>query len=268
MKQDIYVKQPITVVNNVPVFCDHGEYVNNYEKISQDHIDAITVNSSNPFIADEVWEEIEKNTFNSLINTVKAGDRVLDVGVGTGRLLKHLDNVEKYGIDISLNYLQRLIGSDIEVCMGSVESLPYTDSFFDVIVATDVLEHVIELSTAISEIERVLKPGGCFILRVPYREDLSQYLSSDFPYKYAHVRRFDEFSLEIMFCRVFNFDLLKTMLDYTMYPDALKAKKYFRGRRMLVKTLRVISSLFPSKKDGFMKVFFNPIEITMIFKSK
>jgi len=42
------------------------------------------------------------------------------------------------------------------------ESLPWEDSYFDVVVCVDVLEHVKDPSRAIAEIARVLKPGGMF----------------------------------------------------------------------------------------------------------
>ena len=43
-----------------------------------------------------------------------------------------------------------------------------------------------------------MKPGGIFIVRVPNREDLSSYLNPDYPYDLAHVRGFDEYSLELL----------------------------------------------------------------------
>lgn len=266
MKHDLYIREPIRVQKGIPVFIEGGEYVDNYEKISSEHIDAISEGVENPFIESAVWKEIEKNTIEALVAVVKKGDRVLDIGVGTGRLLGYIPQAEKYGIDVSLNYLERLAGSGAEVCMGSVESLPYADGFFDVIVCTDVLEHVIDLNAAISEIRRTLKPGGVFVLRVPYKENLSQYLSGELPYKYVHVRNFDEHGLEILFCRVFDFSLETTLLDYAMYPDSLKAKKFFRGRRILVRLLRGLASKVPALRNMAMS-FFHPVEITMVFKS-
>ena len=266
MEEGIYNRDPIEIHKGIPVFYDTNEYVENYEKISQDHIDAITADLENPFIANEVWKEIEKNTIDALADNIKEGDKVLDVGVGTGRLLKHFPYADKYGVDVSMHYLERLVESDIEICLANVEALPYSDNFFDVIVCTDVLEHVIEFSTAIAEIERVLKHNGTFILRVPYKEDLSAYLKPDFPYKYAHVRSFDEFSLEIMLCRVFDFSLKGVMPDYTMYPDAIKGKQFFRGRKLFVQFLRTLSNIVPSQKQAIMATFFRPIEVTMILR--
>lgn len=266
MEEGLYIRKPIRIENGIPVFFDGEEYIENYEKISGDHIRAIGKGVENPFIDNLMWKEIESNTISALTSSVKEGDRVLDIGVGTGRLLGHVPHARRYGIDVSLNYLGRLAGSGIEVCMGSVESLPYPDDFFDVVVCTDVLEHVFDLNAAVSEIARTLKPGGVFILRVPYREDLSQYLSKDLQYKYVHVRNFDEYALEILFCRIFDFSLKAKLFDYAIYPDALKAKKFLRGRGILVKLLRWLILKVPPLKRS-VKSLFHPIEITVVFRS-
>ena len=50
--------------------------------------------------------------------------------------------------------------------------MPYSDESFDVILCTDVLEHVIDLNLCVAKILSVLKKGGLLIIRVPNREDL------------------------------------------------------------------------------------------------
>lgn len=267
MEQGLYRREPLRFEKGIPVFFDGGEYAANYEKISNDHIQAINTGVENPFIESQVWQEIESNTVTALVAAVKPGDRVLDIGVGTGRLLSHVPEAKRYGIDVSLNYLQRLEGKEIEVCMGSIENLPYVDGFFDVIACTDVLEHVFDLNTAISEIARTLKPGGTFILRVPYREDLAQYLAKDLPYKYVHVRSFDEHSLEILLCRIFDFSIEVTLMDYAFYPDALKGKRFMRGRRMLARGARWLVSKVSASRH-FVEGLFRPVEITMVLRSR
>ena len=46
---------------------------------------------------------------------------------------------------------------------GTGEALPFPDSMFNIVFCCDVLEHVQDLAKVISEISRVLKPGGVFI---------------------------------------------------------------------------------------------------------
>ena len=54
-----------------------------------------------------------------------------------------------------------------EFCQGNVLSLPFEDSSFDNVVAMEVLGHVDDVPRALSEIYRVLKPGGTFLLSTP-----------------------------------------------------------------------------------------------------
>jgi hypothetical protein len=61
----------------------------------------------------------------------------------------------------------------------------------------------------IARILSVLKEDGVLVIRVPYREDLSAYASPECPYKYVHVRNFDENSLRLLFEKVFQCELIE-----------------------------------------------------------
>jgi SAM-dependent methyltransferase len=58
---------------------------------------------------------------------------------------------------------------DHRVMPGDIEALPASDSWFDVALVNEVLEHVPNDSRAMSEIRRVLKPGGSVIVFSPNR---------------------------------------------------------------------------------------------------
>lgn len=49
----------------------------------------------------------------------------------------------------------------------SLECLTFPDDSFDVVINSDVLEHVADLHKSLEEVRRVLKPGGCHVLTVP-----------------------------------------------------------------------------------------------------
>lgn len=53
-------------------------------------------------------------------------------------------------------------------------ALPYTDGYFDLLIANHVLEHVEDDRRAVAEIARVLKPGGYAILQTPYSDVLER----------------------------------------------------------------------------------------------
>ena len=53
-------------------------------------------------------------------------------------------------------------------CIADAHDLPFSSSSFDSVVAIEVLEHLNQPKLAITEVFRVLKPGGCFLSSVPF----------------------------------------------------------------------------------------------------
>ena len=63
-----------------------------------------------------------------------------------------------------------------EIRSENLECLTFPDGAFDVVVNSDVLEHVADLDKALSEVRRVLKPGGYHVFTVPADEGLPETL--------------------------------------------------------------------------------------------
>jgi 2-polyprenyl-6-hydroxyphenyl methylase / 3-demethylubiquinone-9 3-methyltransferase len=95
----------------------------------------------------------------------------LEVGCGGGVLTEEVARMgfNTFGIDPSEKSLRvainhsKLGGLNITYNAGLGEALPYRGRIFDVVFCCDVLEHVRDLSKVISEISRVLKPGGILV---------------------------------------------------------------------------------------------------------
>lgn len=94
-----------------------------------------------------------------------AQGQVLEIGFGTGANLKYYDPPSIQSLT-ALD-LKRGSGPDgpfpIHYVQGQAEDLPFEDNRFDTVVETLVLCSVMDLDKTISEIFRVLKPGGKFI---------------------------------------------------------------------------------------------------------
>lgn len=94
---------------------------------------------------------------------------ILDVGCGTGALLRELD---QYGNVQGLDFSPRAVSfckerGLLNVEQGSATEIRYENKTFDLVLALDVLEHIKDDRKALSEINRVLKPGGIAIIFVP-----------------------------------------------------------------------------------------------------
>ncbi len=109
----------------------------------------------------------------------KGVNTVLDLGVGMGRNFFSLLNAgfDVYGIDNAENGIKHILTQDTEldisnkVVLGTYQNLPYDDCFFDAVISIQILNHGYEadIIQGIKEIERVLRPGGCFFITVPGR---------------------------------------------------------------------------------------------------
>jgi SAM-dependent methyltransferase len=113
-----------------------------------------------------------------LAGRLSSGRTLLNIGCGDGYLERRA--VEKGWAVISVDpdppSVARLKDLGIEARCGGVEALPLEQESVDVVISTEVFEHLSEevFETGLNEIRRVLKSGGLLIGTVPYRENLSQ----------------------------------------------------------------------------------------------
>ncbi len=88
--------------------------------------------------------------------------KVLDVGCGQKPYRNWFTNVSEYiGIDVDEQ-------SKADILINPETSWPFPDEYFDVILSTQVLEHVKDIKITVNEIHRVLKPDGIAIFSFPF----------------------------------------------------------------------------------------------------
>lgn len=96
--------------------------------------------------------------------------------------------------DISEPALRTLADSGGLPCRASVERLPFADASFDLIAVLDVIEHVEDDAAAVSEVRRLLAPGGRVLMSVPlYQSNWTQ-----FDALVGHRRRYDPSQLRAL----------------------------------------------------------------------
>src|SRR4051794_33114392 len=101
----------------------------------------------------------------------RTGLRVLDAGCGTGGTTVELRRFgEVVGVDLAWEALEPARGRGLsQLARASIERLPFASGTFDAATSFEVVYHldVGNDTLALSEVRRVLKPGGIFLLRVP-----------------------------------------------------------------------------------------------------
>jgi SAM-dependent methyltransferase len=101
---------------------------------------------------------------------------ILDVGTSTGanmRMLRNMHFSDVTGLDFSEEAIRFCAAKGFtDVRLGDVCAMPWPDASFALVVATDIIEHVDDHEKAVSEIFRVLKPGGHALITVPAFQSL------------------------------------------------------------------------------------------------
>lgn len=94
----------------------------------------------------------------------------LDLGCGRGvyAYLLAQRGFQTFGIDISEEGIRDAAEwASATVLLGDAERLPFRDGFFDLIVCSEVIEHLNKPANGVRELQRVLKPGGIAVISIP-----------------------------------------------------------------------------------------------------
>lgn len=115
-----------------------------------------------------------KKFYRALLSQVNLqnGSVVLDVGCGTGQLLKVMSDAQEisgFGIDIEPEMIgiARAKCPDMTIQVSACEKTPFEDAIFDVITACMAYHHFADKPGFIKEAARILKPGGCLYIADP-----------------------------------------------------------------------------------------------------
>ena len=143
--------------------------------------------------------------FNRL--SLRPGDRILDIGCGTGRhtaAAYQCPSVTVIGSDLNFEDV-RQAGDRLRfhdhcsvhgggvwmLSVSDITRLPFADAAFDLVICSEVLEHISDDKTAVAEIIRVLKPNRFLVVSVPrhYPERICWALSDAYHQAtYGHIR--------------------------------------------------------------------------------
>ena len=173
-----------------PVF---KQYLENYDRIAAQDL--------NHSIQDGKYLTAQALKIPRYIGNHIVGSKVGEVGVGQGVLFRVLASMKPsrlIGLDISLPYLKPLLSDGFEVYLCNAENLPFKDAF-EVLIATDILEHVLNVGDFLVSANRALVMGGRLVVRVPLEENLISYAQQmNCPFRFVHLRTFTRRGLQLM----------------------------------------------------------------------
>ena len=132
---------------------------------------------------EKVVRKMKMTTFNLYLDTIKkykTGGKILDIGCATGYFLDAAlqDGFEPYGVEIS-EYASRIakekFGSE-NIFTGTIEDVNFPNDSFDVIVMSDLLEHVRNPLITLKKIFNLLKKDGVVFITTPDTDSFSNKL--------------------------------------------------------------------------------------------
>jgi len=187
------------------------------------------------------WYLARKVILKKWVSTLSPKSKILDLGSATGansQFIRELgytcDSVEFSAIGVEI---QKSKG--YEVTQGDARSLPFNDNSFDGVVCLDVMEHILEDDAVASEINRVLRKEGKFLISVPQGKNLW----SAHDVAVNHVRRYEQ---EEMFNVLKEAGLRVNAASGTnsfLKPVVLAAKAFTKGSN-LKESGKLVNSAF------------------------
>lgn len=199
------------------------------------------------------------HTLNSLRPVLENNGTVLDVGCSSGFFLRDIQesypNVNLIGADFLATIVNRCARkyNGIPMLQFDLRTCPLPDNCLDAVVALNVLEHIDNDEKALSNIYRILKPGGISHIEVP----VGPHLYDFYDQMLMHHRRYKKTEL-IEKCQKAGFSLLKDVsIGWTLYPAFYAAKKINRlaGNKMsaVSKKIRVSAAIQKTRTSAILR---------------
>jgi 2-polyprenyl-3-methyl-5-hydroxy-6-metoxy-1,4-benzoquinol methylase len=179
--------------------------------------------------------------------------RLLDLGCGNGLFLhaaRSTSNWDVYGVDLSAHAAQVVKSQfDIDIHVGDIHSAEFDQHFFDVITMWDVFEHLYAPADVLIEAQRILRPGGLLIIRVPNVTSSSRRIFGQYWAGYDAPRHLAVFSPATLsrFLDHAQFEILNQTSHSGNYTTFLLSLRFWlsdlnKGRKLGSSLLKILDS--------------------------
>jgi len=108
-------------------------------------------------------EQIKKFTIIRKLIKIKKGDKLLDIGAGTGIAREYFQECKYTGIEPSEEMIKQ---SKEKIIKGKAEKLPFKDKTFDIILSVTAIHNFDDYKKSIKEMKRVIKPKGKIVITI------------------------------------------------------------------------------------------------------
>ncbi len=170
------------------------DYVNHY-KIDAEEFDYFEERTG-------ATEHDERRVHEYIISKIEENVKsILDVGAGSAWVADYFvkNSVKVTSLDLSkinVTKAKEIVPENLhsQIVADSFK-LPIKNNSYDIVIASEIIEHVISPKDFVNELFRVVKPGGKLIITTPYKEKLRYYLCIHCNKKtpvHAHIHSFDE----------------------------------------------------------------------------
>jgi ubiquinone/menaquinone biosynthesis C-methylase UbiE len=180
-----------------------------------------------------------KRRGDEIIRTIKKyktcyAPKILDIGAADGlmlsRIKKEFPQTECAGLEYSDELIATCSDKNIKIIQGDAQNLPFADNYFDIILATAIIEHLDRPTKMLDESYRVLKKEGLIILTTPnpFFEKIADWLNHF--EKNIHQETFTIYKLKKYLAKS-NFKILATerfMISPIGLPGELKFEKIIK----------------------------------------
>jgi ubiquinone/menaquinone biosynthesis C-methylase UbiE len=101
---------------------------------------------------------------------VSKEDRILEVGCGAGNILERTPAGKLFGVDISefiLHKARKKLVKEVYLFQADAQNLPFKNQALEIVICSEVLEHLLDPSESLKEVARVLSNQGTAIISIP-----------------------------------------------------------------------------------------------------